>query len=149
MMDSNNVRYKLVSISDEKTANNLEGIVSGQLSEETLKFQYRIETVVKTEDNLIVVVPSVRYLLNDSVIFKSSVRLSYSVAPIDTVIDVDRVNKRLNLKVDIIPTLLVCSYNTLRGIVYSHTLSTPLEKFPIPLVGVVELLEKNGISVED
>ena len=143
MEDSNNIKFRLVSIANEKTTAISEGIDFSSISEESLQFQYKIGTVIKLAENTITVVPSIRYMFEGIVLFESSAEFNYSVLSLD----VDKENKKLNMKVNIFPTLLGAAYSSLRGIVYARTLATPLEKYPIPMIDINTLLSKNGISV--
>ena len=62
MEDSNNIKFRLVSIANEKTTTISEGIDLSSISEESLQFQYKIGTVIKLAENTITVVPSIRYM---------------------------------------------------------------------------------------
>ena len=147
MEDPNNIKFRLVSIANEKTTTIPEGVDLSSISEESLQFQYKIGTVIKLTENTITVIPSIRYMFGGTVLFESRAEFNYSVLSLDAVMDVDKENKKLNMKVNIFPTLLGASYSSLRGIVYARTLATPLEKYPIPMIDINTLLSKNGISV--
>lgn len=147
MEDPNNIKFKLVSIANEKSSTIPEGIDLSSISEESLQFQYKIGTVINLAENTITVVPSIRYMFGGAVLFESSAEFIYSVLSLDAVMDVDKENKKLNMKVNILPTLLGAAYNSLRGVVYARTEATPLEKYPIPMIDLNTLISKNGISV--
>ena len=147
MEDPNNIKFKLVSISNEKTTTIPGDVDLASISEESLQFQYKIGTIIKFAENTITVVPSIRYMFEGAVLFESSAEFNYSVLSLDTVMDVDKENKKLNMKVNIFPILLGAAYSSLRGIVYARTLTTPLEKYPLPMIDINTLLSKNGISV--
>ena len=147
MEDPNNIKFKLVSISNEKTTTIPGDVDLASISEESLQFQYKIGTIIKFAENTITVVPSIRYMFEGAVLFESSAEFNYSVLSLDTVMDVDKENKKLNMKVNIFPALLGAAYSSLRGIVYARTLTTPLEKYPLPMIDINTLLSKNGISV--
>lgn len=147
MEDPNNIKFRLVSISNEKTTTIPGDVDLASISEESLQFQYKIGTIIKFAENTITVVPSIRYMFEGTVLFESSAEFNYSVLSLDTVIDVDKENKKLNMKVNIFPALLGAAYSSLRGIVYARTLTTPLEKYPLPMIDINTLLSKNGISV--
>lgn len=149
MEDPNIIKFRLVSISNEKTTTIPEGVALSSISEESLKFQYKIGTVIKLAENTITVIPSIRYMFEGTILFEASAEFNYSVPSLDAVMDVDKENKKLNMKVNIFPTLLGESYSSLRGIVYVRTLATPLEKYPIPMIDINTLLSKNGISVTE
>lgn len=147
MEDPNNIKFRLVSISNEKTTTIPGDVNLASISEESLQFQYKIETIIKFAENTITVVPSIRYMFEGAVLFESSAEFNYSVLSLDAVMDVDKENKKLNMKVNIFPTILGAAYSSLRGIVYARTLTTPLEKYPLPMIDINTLLSKNGISV--
>ncbi len=147
MEDPNNIKFRLVSISNEKTTAIPEDSNLASISEESLQFQYKIGTIIKFAENTITVIPSIRYMFEGAVLFESSAEFNYSVLSLDAVMDVDKENKKLNMKVNIFPTLLGAAYSSLRGIVYARTLATSLEKYPIPMIDIDTLISKNGISV--
>lgn len=147
MEDPNNIKFRLVSISNEKTTTIPGDVDLASISEESLQFQYKIGTIIKFAENTITVVPSIRYMFEGAVLFESSAEFNYSVLSLDAVMDVDKENKKLNMKVNIFPALLGAAYSSLRGIVYARTLTTPLEKYPLPMIDTNTLLSKNGISV--
>lgn len=149
MEDPNNIKFRLVSISNEKTTTIPGDVDLASISEESLQFQYKIGTIIKFAENTITVVPSIRYMFEGAVLFESSAEFNYSVLSLDAVMDVDNENKKLNMKVNIFPVLLGAAYSSLRGIVYARTLTTPLEKYPLPMIDINTLLSKNGISVTE
>ena len=149
MEDPNHIKFRLLSITNEKTSSIPERKDISSLTEESLQFQYRIGTVIKLVEQTITVIPRIRYMYGDAVLFESCAEFNYSIPSLEAVMDVDKENKKLNMKVNILPTLLGAAYSSLRGIVYARTLATPLEKYPIPMIDINTLLSKNGISVLD
>jgi len=147
MEDPNNIKFKLVSITNEQTTAIPEESALSSVSEESLQFQYKMGTVIKWGENTITVVPSIRFMFEGAVLFESSAEFNYKVLSLEAVMDVDKENKKLNMKVNLFPDLLGAAYNSLRGIVYARTLATPLEKYPVPMIDINTLLSKNGISV--
>lgn len=148
MEEKVNVKFRLVSIDNEHYIPNLEGIELNSIPEERLKFQYKIDTVIQKSKGNICVIPSIRYSYEDCELLVASVVFTYSVLNLDNTIIVDKENQRINVKADIFPSLVGAAYSTLRGIVYARTSGTPLAKYPLPLIEVKTLVEKNGISVE-
>lgn len=147
MEDPNNIKVRLFSIANEKTTTIPEEVNLTAVSEESLQFQYKIGTVIKLAENIVTVVPHIRYMFEGTILFEACADFNYSVLSLKTVMDVDKENKKLNMKVNIFPTLLGAAYSSLRGIVYVRTLTTLLEKYPIPMIDINALLSKNGISV--
>lgn len=149
METKNNIKYRIDSISKEEFSLNIEGVDLSNMNELTLKFQYKMETLLKMNDNLILVKPSVRLLYNESPVLTASVIVSYSVQTLDNAFSIDRDNQQINIKADILPSFIGAAYSTLRGIVYARTIDTPLATYPIPMIELQTLISKNAISVEE
>ena len=149
MEEKVNVKFRLVSIDNEHYMPNFEGVDFDSISEEKLKFQYKIDTVIQMSKDTILVIPSIRYSFEGRELLVANAVFTYSVLNLDSAIAVDKENQRINVKADIFPSLVGAAYNTLRGIVYARTLSTPLAKYPLPMIDVKTLVEKNGISIEE
>lgn len=143
------VKFRLVSIDSEQYTPKFEGIEFDSISEERLKFQYKIDTVIQMSKGSILVIPSIRYSYEGHELLNASAKFTYSVSNLDSAITVDKENQRINVNADLFPALVGAAYSTLRGVVYTRTCGTPLAKYPLPLIEVKTLVEKNGISVED
>lgn len=149
METKNNIKYRINSISHEEFTPNIEGLDLSDMNNLTLKFQYKMETLLKMNDNLILVKPSIRLLYNENPVLKASVIVSYSVQTLDEAFSIDRDNQQINIKADILPSLIGAAFSTLRGIVYARTIGTPLATYPIPMIELQTLINKNAISVEE
>lgn len=149
MEEKVNVRFRLVSIDNERYMPNFEGFDFDSIPEEKLKFQYKIDTVIQMSKDTILVIPSIRYSFEGQELLVTNAVFTYSVLHLDSAIAVDKENQRINVKADIFPSLVGAAYSTLRGIVYARTSGTPLAKCPLPMIEVKTLVEKNGISVEE
>lgn len=149
METKNNIKYRIDSISKEEFSLNIEGVDLSNMNELTLKFQYKMETLLKMNDNLILVKPSVRLLYNENPLLTASVIVSYSVQTLEDAFSIDRDNQQINIKADILPSFIGAAYSTLRGIVYARTIDTPLATYPIPMIELQTLISKNAISVEE
>ena len=149
MENLNNITFRLSSITNEDSSPIPEDIASLDITEKSLQFQYRIETIIKMAENVITIIPQIRYLHLNTKLYEASVEINFSISSLSALIDIDPDNRTLEMKVDILPTLLGIAYSTLRGIVYTRTLSSPLESFPIPAIDIKVLAEKNGISVKE
>ncbi len=147
MDNSTNVKFRLISISNEVFTPLPDDFDTSLITEESLQFQFKIGTVIKINDNIISIIPSIRYCIDNSPICEARAEFNYSVLSLDTIMDVDKEEKKLNMKVNIFPSLVGAAYSSLRGIVYARTLNSPLEKYPIPMIDINTLLSKNGISV--
>ena len=149
METKNNIKYRIDSISKEEFSLNIEVVDLSNMNDLTLKFQYKMETLLKMNEDLILVKPSVRLLYNESPVLTASVIVSYSVQTLDNAFSIDRDNQQINIKADILPSFIGAAYSTLRGIVYARTIDTPLATYPIPMIELQTLISKNAISVEE
>lgn len=149
METKNNIKYRIDSINQEEFSLNIEGVDLSNMNDLTLKFQYKMETLLKMNEDLILVKPSVRLLYNESPVLTASVIVSYSVQTLDNAFSIDRDNQQINIKADILPSFIGAAYSTLRGIVYARTIDTPLATYPIPMIALQTLISKNAISVEE
>ena len=149
METKNNIKYRIDSINQEEFSLNIEGVDLSNMNDLTLKFQYKMETLLKMNEDLILVKPSVRLLYNKSPVLTASVIVSYSVQTLEDAFSIDRDNQQINIKADILPAFIGAAYSTLRGIVYVRTVDTPLATYPIPMIELQTLISKNAISVED
>lgn len=149
METKNNIKYRIDSINQEEFSLNIEGVDLSNMNDLTLKFQYKMETILKMNEDLILVKPSVRLLYNESPVLTASVIVSYSVQTLDNAFSIDRDNQQINIKADILPSFIGAAYSTLRGIVYARTIDTPLATYPIPMIELQTLISKNAISVEE
>lgn len=149
MEEKTNIKFKLVSIDNEAVNQNFGSNGVADIKEQELKFQYKIETVIKMSEDIIVVVPSIRSVYNNDVVFEASAEFVYSVQTLAAAIDVDKENRKINVKSNIFPSLLGAAYSTLRGMAFIRSQETPLASFPAPMIEVDTLLNRNGISVVD
>lgn len=149
METKNNIKYRIDSINQEEFSLNIEGVDLSNMNDLTLKFQYKMETLLKMNEDLILVKPSVRLLYNESPVLTASVIVSYSVQTLEDAFSIDRDNQQINIKADILPAFIGAAYSTLRGIVYVRTVDTPLATYPIPMIELQTLINKNAISVEE
>ena len=149
METKTNIRYKIHSIAENCCILNIDKINVSDINEESLRFQYKIETLIKMSENIILVTPSIRFILGDTTILEVSATISYDVQTLDEAFSVDKENHKINIKADILPSSVGASYSTLRGIVFAKTVGTHLAQYPIPMIEIPTLMNKNAISVED
>lgn len=148
-MEDNIVRLKLVSIENETVKRNFDQHSVNDIDVHALKFQYKINTIIKMSENIVVAIPSIRYTYNDTIIFETSAEFVYSVLTLSDAITVDKEKKKINVKSDIFHSIIGSSYSTLRGMAFIRIKNTPVAKFPAPLIGINTLLQRNGITVID
>lgn len=144
-----NIKYRIRSISEKDFTLNIDQINVSALNEESLRFQYKIETLIKMSEDLVFVTPGIRFILGTTTILEASTTVCFDVQTLDNVFSVDKENHKINIKADILPSFVGASYSTLRGIVYAKTADTPLAQYPIPMIEIQTLMNKNAISVED
>ncbi len=149
MSETITVRFKLASIEDERCSLSPDELDFSNLAANTLKFQYKTETIIQMSLNTILVKADIRYLHEKRELLSASAVFNYSVTGLGQAIIVDLENQCISVKADIFPSLLEVSYNSLRGIVYNKTAGTPLARYPMPVVDTKELVAKNGITVEE
>ena len=148
MEENGNVTFRLQAIENAKYEP-AEGIESMDFEEKKLLFQFKIDTEIKFSEDIILVIPQIRYSYEGKIIVSASAEFVYAVPGLQSVILVDNVNRQINVKADIFPSLVGTAYSTLRGIVYSNSIGTSLARFPLPMIETQTLVEKNGITVSE
>ncbi len=149
MQTNKNIKYKLSSIEHDSCILDTKDVDLSQLNEDRIKFQYKIEAIIKIAENLITISPGIRFIYNNTKILEASASVNFIIKPMEDAFLIDKENQKLDIKVDILPAMISASYSTLRGIVYSQTIGTPLSRFPIPLIESKTLTNKTAITVED
>ena len=149
MSETITVRFKLASIEDERCCISTDKSDFSNLSVDTLKFQYKTETIIQMSRNTILVRADIKYSHEKRELLSASAVFNYSVTGLGQAIIVDLENQCISVKADIFPSLLEVSYNSLRGMVYNQTAGTSLAQYPMPIVDTKELVAKNGITVEE
>ena len=148
MEENINIRFRLQAIENAKV-NPADGIESMVFEEEKLLYQYKLDTMIKFTENVILVIPQIRYSYEGQIVLSASAEFVYSVPELQSAITVDKVNHQINVRADIFPSLIGTAYSTLRGIVYANSVGLAIGKFPLPMIEVQTLMEKNGITVVD
>lgn len=148
MEENINIRFRLQAIENAKV-NPADGIESMVFEEEKLLYQYKLDTMIKFTENVILVIPQIRYSYEGQIVLSASAEFVYSVPELQSAITVDKVNHQINVRADIFPSLIGTAYSTLRGIVFANSVGSSIAKFPLPMIEVQTLMEKNGITVVD
>ena len=81
METKTNIRYKIHSIAENCFTLNIDKINVSDINEESLRFQYKIETLIKMSENIILVTPGIRFILGGTTILEVSATISYDVQP--------------------------------------------------------------------
>lgn len=149
MEENTNVKIRLVSIEDEQLISKIDDFAFESLDESKLEFHYKLDTVVKISKNTISVIPGIRYSYEKHALLEVSATFNYFISNLESVVSVDEENHRINVKADIFPSIVGSSYASLRGLVYARAATTFLAKYPLPMIEVKTLVEKNGISIEE
>ena len=141
------IKFRLGSISEDSVKISLLQSCNDKLCPESIRFQFKVDVALDLEGETIMVVPHVRYKLNESTILQAEASFKYEVLGLKNNTSFDEDTGEIKQKADIIPTLVSASFSSLRGIIYSATKDSPLEKYPVPLVGIPALIQKIGVSV--
>lgn len=149
METKNTIKYKIDSIGQEEFYLDIDGVDISNMDEHTLKFQYKLETLINMGRDIILVRPSIRLLYEDKPVLTASVTITYNVLTLEEAFSIDRENQKINIKADILPFFVGAAYSTLRGIIYAKTTGTALVKYPIPMIETQTLMSKNAIRVEE
>lgn len=149
MEENVNIKVVLSSIEQVEVVSRIDDIDVATFEVARLKFQYKVETMIRPAKNAILVKVSIRYLYEEKQLLYASAVLNFSVNNLSSAIVIDKENLTISTRADIFPSLVGTAYSTLRGIVYDRTGDTFLSKYPMPMVEVATLVSKNGISVEE
>ena len=60
-----NIKYRIASINENKLVKSIDNVEFIQITEESLKFQFKIDTLIKMSDNIIEVTPANRYIIDN------------------------------------------------------------------------------------
>jgi len=148
MENLKNIKIRIQSIKEEIVKRQDELAVISELSAESVQFQYKIGSLIDVETDTITVTPIIRYLHDNSEIFKASAEFVFSIHSLSSIVDIDLENKKINMNANLFPTLVSTAYSTLRGIVFVHTKDTLLDGFPLPLIDIDTLVTNNAVTVK-
>lgn len=146
MEESTNIRFRLRAIENAEYKPT-ESLRLAAFEEDKLQFQYKIDTQIKLAEDVIKVIPQIRYLYEGQIVLSASSEFVFAVPGLQSVISVDKANQQINVRADIFPSLIGTAYSTLRGIVFANAKGTSLIQFPLPMIETRTLVEKNGITL--
>lgn len=141
------ISFRLVTIKNEKNHINISEAIQKELDPETLRFQFKVNVELNLTDETITVIPMVRYKCKETEILNSESTFIYNVPGLKANTSFSSETGEIKQKADIIPTLVSASFSSLRGIIYLAAKGTPIQGYPVPLVGMDNLISKIGISV--
>ena len=85
-----NIKYRIASINENKLVKSIDNVEFIQITEESLKFQFKIDTLIKMSDNIIEVTPAIRYIIDNNCILEASATITFEVQTLDHVFVIDR-----------------------------------------------------------
>lgn len=141
------ISFRLDSITNESVNINATDNVLKDMDPETIRFQYRVNVELNLSKETITVTPDVRYKCREVTILTSEAQFVYSVPGLKANTLYNSETGEIKQKADIIPTLASASFSSLRGMIHFATKETPVNEYPVPLVGIDSLIQKIGISV--
>jgi len=141
------IRFKLDLISKEYIKVEIPQNIPIDLSSDDIRFQFKVDVVFNLREDTISVTPFVRYKLKDSDILNANASFEYKVPELKSITSFNKDTGEIKQKADIVPTLVSASFSSLRGIVYFATKGGPLERYPVPLVGISVLVQNLGVSI--
>lgn len=143
------ISIRICSVEETRVENNCGIKDLAGLTEDSLAFQFKVNTAINLVNETITVFVSIRYKFENADLFQAGTKVVFEVSSLDKMVTRDSDNNTVTFSYDIIPTLVNASYGTLRGIVYKETKNTPLEKYPIPLMPMKVLVDKCVVAVEE
>lgn len=148
-MDKNsNIRFRLTEIRGDRSESFLDGKDFSVLNGDNLVFQYKVISTIIREKKEIVVTPNIRFRYKDNVLFQSCAEFVYKIDDFDDAVSINSEEGTIEVRNDLFTTMVSAAYSSLRGIVYTQLKDTPLSIYPLPLIDVRTLTEKNSITIE-
>ncbi|MCQ2287150.1 MAG: hypothetical protein MJZ76_09825 [Bacteroidales bacterium] len=140
---------RLLSINGEQIINSLAKRDLSGLNEDNLVYQFRNETTLNLSDDLVTITSGIRYMYNQNELFQVQASVTYKVLNLNEIVEQDEEKSTITLAADFLPTLISAAVGVIRGILFKETKGTVLEKYPLPLLPIKLLMEKNVITVEN
>lgn len=148
-MDKNaNIKFRLTEIRGDRSESFLDGKDLSVLNGDNLVFQYKVISTIIREKKEIVVTPNIRFRYKDNVLFQSCAEFVYKIDDFDDAVSINSEEGTVEVRNDLFTTMVSAAYSSLRGIVYTQLKDTPLATYPLPLIDVRTLTEKNSITIE-
>ncbi|MCR4847825.1 MAG: hypothetical protein K5920_03105 [Bacteroidales bacterium] len=142
-------QIRLLSVDENQVLNYLGNRSIDGLNEETLVFQFKLDTKLKLINRMVAIRTAIKYVFEEKDLLQVENTLAFEVDRLEEIVTKNEENGTLSFSVDILPTFISVAFGTLRGMVYKETKGTVLENYPIPLISMETLKEKNVIVVEE
>ena len=142
-------QIRLLSVDENQVLNYLGNRSIDGLNEETLVFQFKLDTKLKLINHMVAIRTAIKYVFEGKDLLQVENTLEFEVDRFEEIVTKNEEDGTLSFSVDILPTFISVAFGTLRGMVYKETKGTVLENYPIPLISMETLKEKNVIVVEE
>lgn len=142
------INIRLLSINGEQVINSIGKKDLSGLNEDNLVYQFKNETSLNLSDDLVTVTSGMRYVYNQNELFQVGASVTFKVLNLKDFVAQDEEKSTITFAFNFLPTLISAAIGVLRGILFKETKGTELEKYPMPLLPVDLLMEKNVVTVE-
>lgn len=142
------INIRLLCINGEQVINSIGKKDLSDLNEDNLVYQFKNETLLNLSDDLVTITSGMRYVYNQNELFQVGASVTFKVLNLKDFVAQDEEKSTITFAFNFLPTLISAAIGVLRGILYKETKGTELEKYPMPLLPVDLLMEKNVVTVE-
>lgn len=140
-------QIRLLSVDENRVLNYLGNKNFDGLTEETLVFQFKLDTSLRLAKHIVAIRTAIKYVFEGKDMLQVENTLEFEVERLEEIVTKNEEDGTLEFSVDILPTFISVAFGTLRGMVYKETKGTVLENYPIPLISMETLKEKNVIVI--
>ena len=148
MDNQKSYQIKLLTVSENRVLDRLGGTDYEGLTEENLIFQFKLGTELQMKERIVVLKAAVKYVFEGKEMLQVEDALSFEVEGLEEIVTINKSDDTLVFSVDILPTFISVAFGALRGMVYKETKGTVLESYPLPLIPMESLKERNVITIK-
>ena len=148
MDNQKSYQIKLLTVSENRVLDRLGGTDYEGLSEENLIFQFKLGTELQMKERIVVLKAAVKYVFEGKEMLQVEDALRFEVEGLEEIVTINKDTDTLVFSVDILPTFISVAFGALRGMVYKETKGTVLESYPLPLISMESLKERNVITIK-
>ena len=148
MDNQKSYQIKLLTVSENRVLDRLGGTDYEGLSEENLIFQFKLGTELQMKERIVVLKAAVKYVFEGKEMLQVEDALRFEVEGLEEIVTINKDTDTLVFSVDILPTFISVAFGALRGMVYKETKGTVLESYPLPLIPMESLKERNVITIK-